>query len=482
MSENKSKIGNRTAVIALVAFALALRVLFLLLAGVRAPLTGDEFAYQQIAENVAAGRGLFQTNNPFFPGQLLYAWQAPLYPLLLGVLYEFIGSQVLIAKLFGILVGTATVYVVYDLARRVFREPGASSAGANNPARLALLAGFLVAIYPGFLTLAHLLLSEGLFILLLVLAFDFIARSLEVQGGRRWAWLVSGAVAWGLSALTRGLTLYFLPLLALWLGWVLWQEGRVRACPAKGLPLRAIGSAFLFVLVCIAVIAPYTVRNYFKFHQFVLLETKGGVNLWLGNSPYTPFEFIRNVWKVGVRDPMLNGLPQDEIARDRAAYALALNYMRTEPFAVLARVPSKFADFWGYERNLVDVAEATAAGEGWNSLSKVIADLYGAVAYMFVALCGLAGLVYARTDRWRVLFGGFLLYFLAIHLVIFGDGRFHLPLIPFLAMYTAWLLVERKRVPYTPARTVFMALCAVVLFAVWTREAWAAWNFLRGGH
>jgi 4-amino-4-deoxy-L-arabinose transferase-like glycosyltransferase len=318
-----------------------------------------------------------------------------------------------------------------------------------------------------------------------MLAFDFIARALEEGGGRRWAWLGAAAVMWGLATLTRGLTLYFLPLLALWLGWVLWRENK-----KSSVWRAAILPAVVFGLVVFAVIAPYTARNYFQFHQFVLLETKGGVNLWLGNSPYTPYEFIRNVWKVGVREPMLNalvpsgveGLPQNEIARDRAAYALALNYMRAEPLAVLARVPGKFADFWGFERNLVDVAEATRAGGGWNSLSKTLADLYGALAYMFIALGGLAGWVYARNDAWKILFGGFILYFVMIHLVIFGDGRFHLPLIPLLAMYAAWLATLYKRIAYPRARTVGFIIGASVLVAVWAREAWAAWNVLSGGH
>jgi 4-amino-4-deoxy-L-arabinose transferase-like glycosyltransferase len=470
------------SVVALIAFALVLRVAFLLLAGVHAPLTGDELAYQQIAENVAAGRGLYQTNNPFFPGQLLYAWQAPLYPLALGALYKIVGSNVLAAKWFGIVVSAATVYVVYDLTRRVF----CASWVANEPdekraRRIALAASFLVAIYPGFLTLAHLLLSEGLFIFWLLLAFDFLARALEKGGGHKWLRLALAGAAWGLATLTRGLTLYFVPLLALWLGWMLWRAQGSARDDHKGALVRGITGALIFVMVTCAVIAPYTLRNYFQFHQWVLLETKGGVNLWLGNSPYTPYEFVRNVWKVGVREPMLNALPQGELARDRAAYALALEYMRAQPLAVLARVPGKFADFWGFERNLVDIAQATKEGGGWSAPSKIGADVFAAVVYIFVMCAGVAGLVYACSDAWKLLFGGFIVYFVLIHLAIFGDGRFHLPLIPFFAMYAGWMLVESKRAQYTFARNALAAGGIGLLLAVWWREAWVAWNVLHAG-
>lgn len=477
---------DRSSVIVLLVFAFLLRAGFLFLAGVNAPLTGDESAYQQIAENVAAGRGFFQTNNPFFPGQTLYAWQAPLYPLALAALYQFAGVNLFVAKVFGIVVSTATVFVVYDFARRVFRTPLLDELADEMLAhRIAMTAAFLVAIYPGFLTLAHLLLSEGLFIFLVMLAFDLVARALEEEKGRGWAWLwmAAGGAAWGLATLTRGLTLYFLPLFVLWLVWVVWRtDGSLAAFGS------ALVTGLVFAVVAVAVIAPWSARNYFQFQQVVLLETKGGVNLWLGNSPYTPNEFVRNVWKVGVREPMLNVLPQDELQRDRAAYGLALDYLRAEPLAAVARVPAKFADFWGFERSMVDVAESTREGGGWNSLPKLAADILAIVVYVFVMVCGIFGFIHAP-ERWRardglawkVLLGGFVLYFLALHLLIFGDGRFHLPLIPLFAMYGAWFWVLRDRDMFRQARVLLADVLILGLLLVWSREIWIAYRMLQGG-
>lgn len=487
-------LANRSQALAgLIVFALLLRVIFLILAGVNAPLTGDEPAYQQLAEHFAAGQGLYQNNNPFFPGQVLYAWQAPLYPLALGVLYSFFGSNPLIGKLFGILVSATTVYVMYDLVMRVARsalvlnEPDDISAH-----QIAFVAAFLVAIYPGFLTNAHLLLSETLFIFLLLLSFAWVARALEGSGTRVWLWAAGAGAAWGLSALTRGLTLYFTPLFATWIVWMVWRKrtadsGQQRAQSVKAIIQRAAVAGLLFVLGTVIVIAPWTLRNYAQFGQVVLLETKGGVNLWLGNSPYTPYEFIRNVWKVGVREPMLDGLPQGELERDHAAYTLALNYMRGNPLAFLERIPSKFADFWGFERNLVDIADATTRGTGWNSLSKVGADALAMIVYIFVMVAGIAGLILApdgtlpqNARAWKILLGGFVLYFMSIHLVVFGDGRFHLPVIPFLILYAAWLVVMWRRVPYSLSRIGLALVCIILLGTVWAREMWVALRVLGG--
>jgi hypothetical protein len=470
-------------VAALVASALALRVVLFLLAGPHAALTGDELAYHQIAGNVASGRGLLQTDNPFFPGQVLYAWQAPLYPLLLGALYAVLGSSVALGKAFGILASTATVYLTYDLARRSFAE----SVERAVAERIGLAAGWLIAVYPGLLTSAHLLLSETLFTALVVGSFDFAARALSSareRDSRRWA--AGAAIFWGLATLTGGVTLYFTPFFAAWVGACEWKREGAHIGLRRPRMWPAVVAAVSFCILVSALLAPYALRNWVVFGEFVPLETKSGVNLWLGNSPHTPADAIRNVWKVGVREPMLQALPREEVPRDREAYALALGYIRSEPLVFVARMPIKFADFWGFERNLVDAAETTARGAGWKSPSKLAADLIAAAGYVFVMLVGVVGLCWAPNDRWKLLLGGFASYFVMAHLVIFGDGRFHLPLIPLFALYGAWLLVELLRerrgataiLDRSPARVGVASVLVAALIAVWLRETWIALRVL----
>jgi hypothetical protein len=553
----------------LLTLALALRLVFLVLAGVNAPLVGDELAYQQIAANVAAGRGFVQDNNPFFPGQALYAWQAPFYPLSLAALYLIFGPHPIVAKLFGILLGVATTYLTFDLARRVFSAPPLAKGNPSLPTvrkggggRVAFLAALFVTVYPGLLTNAHLVLSETLFTFLLVLAFDLVAvamdastvhppaesgsdhatfpltngnpslppssplppfrsasgisdfeplvpspraayfavgseRDLRLAKGRsRGVLLIAAAGAvWGLATLTRGITLYFVVPLAIWL--VVLGLASTKPCPEPGrrvewrgivLKDRRVPLAFnlrlaiIFAVTMLLVIAPWTVRNLTVFQQFVLLETKGGVNFWLGNSPYTPPDFIRNVWKSGVREPMLAALPAGELARDRMGYVLGEAYVTQEPLTFVERMPVKFADFWGFERSLVDAAEATRNGKagGWNSPAKIAADFVSDAAYVFLILLTVGGLVFAKADRWKLLLGSFILYFVIVHMVVFGDGRFHLPLIPFLALYAAWFIVNRPSVNrWRGLRGMTALACALAFAGVWLHEMAAALGTLR---
>jgi hypothetical protein len=173
---------------------------------------------------------------------------------------------------------------------------------------------------------------------------------------------------------------------------------------------------------------------------------------------------------------MLAGLPNDEVARDRAGYARGLAFIGKEPVTFLARVPVKFADFWGFERNLVDVAEATQRGlrDSWHSPAKLAADLVSAAAYVLLMLAAIRGFAMAPDDRWKLLFGAVGLYFVLVHVVVFGDARFHLPLVPFLALYAAWVIENRPRIAWRSRRVLMASALAVIFVIVWLHELLAA--------
>jgi hypothetical protein len=143
-------------------------------------------------------------------------------------------------------------------------------------------------------------------------------------------------------------------------------------------------------------------------------------------------------------------------------------------------MPIKFADFWGFERNLPDIADATRRGGGWNSLAKIAADVLATVMSMVVLLLGVLGLCFSPNDRWKVLLGGFTLYFLFAHLAIFGDGRFHLPLVPIFALYAGWMMMCVREIRFTAARTALAVVCAAALLIVWARELWVAFQIMTG--
>ena len=81
---------------------------------------------------------------------------------------------------------------------------------------------------------------------------------------------VASGVLLGLSALTREVALYFVPVLAAWM-----LVRRDRASLVRALALVAATTA---------VVAPWTLRNWVRFGAFVPVSTMGGRALWLGNT------------------------------------------------------------------------------------------------------------------------------------------------------------------------------------------------------
>lgn len=222
----------------------------------RQGMISDEAEYLAAAAWLAEGRG--------FAWHQGWLWtRAPLYPLFLAAHIRFAGLNLEPIFLSQTVLSLLHVGLVYVLARQVVGQ----AVGA------ALLATLLAALYLPFAAYPQMLLSETLYMSLLLAGF--VALGCWCRGR---AALLPVAVAgglFGLATLTRGLTLGFLPLVALWLWWV----GR-RAGKADGwVGLRA---ALLFVLVCAGTILPWSLYASRAYGGPVLVDTTGGFNLLLG--------------------------------------------------------------------------------------------------------------------------------------------------------------------------------------------------------
>jgi hypothetical protein len=132
------------------------------------------------------------------------------------------------------------------------------------------------------------------------------------------------------------------------------------------------------------------------------------------------------------------------------------------------------------------VAEETGPGRGWNLPSKLAADIFAGAMYVVVMVAAIFGLTLgpnrARTNEgppWKLFFGGFIVYFCAIHVVVFGDGRFHLPLIPVLVLYGGWLLANLRHTSYPRAAVTLSVATVMVFAAIWVHQGIAAWDMLR---
>lgn len=193
-------------------------------------------------------------------GDLLLADQlagmSPGYFYVLGGLYSVLGEGPWAIRWLQVLLGLATVVVVFDAATRVVGS------------RWALAAAALAACFTPAIFFEQQTLGEALALFFHACALDGILAMREKPRSRTAA-LLGAAI--GAAALLRptGLAL-IAPALA----------STARASKGRA---RALGIAALLGLAA-AVIAPITARNALL-GEPVLISSHGGVNLWVGNGP-----------------------------------------------------------------------------------------------------------------------------------------------------------------------------------------------------
>lgn len=381
----------------------------------------------------------------------------PAYELFLGAIFRLAGPWPVSARWLQVIVSTATVAFVYGIAR---------AAGGRRSARIAAL---LCALYPSLIAYSHYLYSETLYSTLLTAALFVWVRSPE---GPRRGELAAAGILFGLTALTRSLALYFLPV---WLGWQ-WLRGR----------RREAGQAAVVLLFAVATVAPWTARNAVVMGAFVPIDTSLGRTAWwaynespyaadlgfnrlpeaLGNRPAcelppradgeplpraeTLLALFPPESELGVRPEGRLAVHVERIRREAVAdrvglqsceVAGALRFIRDHPGVALWRVLHRVYLFVGPNSFLLRSVQWDSYPDGL--LGRAAYPLVkAAVVSSYVALVVLALLGFAvypdRSGVARIaLYASFTL---ALHALTVASSRYRLPLMPLLCVVAgSWL-------------------------------------------
>ncbi|HSO97750.1 MAG TPA: glycosyltransferase family 39 protein [Solirubrobacteraceae bacterium] len=286
--------------------ALAVRLGYVLIAA-RAPVGvgGDAGYYHSAANLIAHGHFLYRS---ILGGSYPTAEHPPLFPLVLSVVSVFGGDSLLTHRVAGCVIGSLTVVAVAVLGRRV--------AGA----RTGWIAGGLAAVFPPLVTADGLVMSEPLFALLVAVS---LMIALGPPGRRRSVLL---GVAVGLCALTRGEGLALLVLLA----WpAAWRAGRWR-------------DVLLSTLVCLAVLAPWVIRNAVMFGR-PLLATDSNTLIAGANCADTFYGHDIGWWSLRCMERARTRVQvQQGDASTAAARRYAGDHLGRLPLVAAARVARTF--------------------------------------------------------------------------------------------------------------------------------------------
>jgi 4-amino-4-deoxy-L-arabinose transferase-like glycosyltransferase len=270
------------------------------------------FAYEtgRIAASLATGHGY---GNPLFSLTGPTAWMTPAYPYLLAGIFKIFGvyttASALAILYLQAIFAALTCIPIFLIARRWFGEPAAG------------WSVWIWALFPYGVFVAADFVWETTLTVLLLTTLLWLTLDMDRRRGL-WAWAAYGLL-WGVTALVNPSVLAVLPLAA---GWALWRKRR------DGLAWRA--PALVMLAVVLAALAPWEIRNYRTFHQWVPLRDNFWLEVWVDNNGDTALRWVGQQHPSGSADELnqYNTLGETRY----------MDYKRQEALAFIEAHPGKY--------------------------------------------------------------------------------------------------------------------------------------------
>lgn len=424
--------------------AFLVRVAYITLAHTyRIRLFQDHFQFGwemgRIARALATGYGY---SDPFVGHTGPTAWVPPLYPLLLAAIFKLTGvytalSAWLILTIDSIF-SAATAPFIYQIAARCYSR------------RVAVWSAWLWALYPAAIQYSvhwiwEMSITTFLFTCTLALALKMRGIPPPERGPVRGdtgigetnpeahqqttaQWLLFAAL-WGLIALSNSTLLLFLPVCGIWL-----------LLAARPLTV-GLKNATLAALLFLAILAPWTIRNWRVFHAFVPMRDNLGVELWAWNNPGANGIALGAPVQPSLHDPsFIPYLKMGELAYSKYRGAIAKRWIATHRKQFIFLSIRRVYFFWISVPHPLDKHPLVEYGRELN--------------YCFLSLTGLIGLCLSLKRRVPAagLFAWAFVVLPPTYYLVSVAARFRHPLEPLIAIFTVYLFqsCEKRKTKLPP--------------------------------
>ncbi|MCF8082726.1 MAG: tetratricopeptide repeat protein [Deltaproteobacteria bacterium] len=382
---------------------------------------------------------------------------SPFYLYFLTFLKKIFGTNWAILKLIQSLVGALNALLILTLGNRMFNKT------------TGIISALLYALYGNVIILESTLEPEVflLFFNLLLVYFLVVARKEDRPHSQTLALTAAGGIFAGLSIITKPNAVLFLPLGIVWLFFLATQN-----LPFRKRMVRTI----IFCTAALIVVSPVTLRNYFKFHEFILVTADAGKVFFHGNSKGASALEGTNLLDQGLveeesDEPDYAHVLFRKTAAEMTGKALSpsessrfwtkrtLDDILADPLQFLKREMKKFLFFFtDYEMHHI----ASAHAEYTESLLLPI------IRYGIIVSLGLLGMFFSlkRFRDFFLIYGAFAVY-LTAGMLFLVNSRYRMPAVPYLCLFAGSAVYTLKEMICTRRFRSFgiSLLSACVLFA-----------------
>lgn len=357
----------------------------------------DARAYDIVAMNIVQGNGFILDENLSIEKDEVITYQGPAFQYFLAGIYKIFGHNYEAVWFFNAFLRFLSVLFIYSICCRIFK---------NDDKKIGWWAASIFGFYPDLVEISAMLMTETLFIFLVVLTAYIFIRCFEELS---YINLVLLSFCFGVAVLARSSVGAFLLVFLFFF-----------------FKRRAWKQAILFLAIFGLVMVPWAVRNYRVYHVFLPTMANFGYNFFVGNrlgadgEGGNPPELFAAQEKYG----MINA--------NYWAFDQFKSFVKEHPFIysklTLSRAMKYFSfarpmGFWFYQRGL---------GQLLFVLSSV---LFGALLFIF----GFAGiLIWFFKERENKLLSyifsfAFLTFLSVVPILI--ETRYRLPIYPFIAIF-----------------------------------------------
>ena len=377
----------------------------------------DTVFYDQAGQSLSQAAGYLN-----FYGYPTAQWP-PAYPFLLAGIYKAFGHNITVPKVANALAGGLTCLLIYLIAARVFDR------------RVGLVGAFLFAVFPGQLFWSTLLMTESLTPALLCLML--LLFMLWVVERRDAGWLRYGTLGalFGVAILARG-------------------EGPVLLLAALIVWRLAVSSwrqyakeASVFTAVAVLVVLPWTIRNAISMHAFVPVTSAAGHTLLAGHQsdPYNPYHVFPEM-KIQEKYKDVP-FPAQEIKVEKEALRESISFAVHHPVDEAYFPFVKFYHLFRSDADALGWINSWAPGQQLPALlSPRAKDAFSILANAYyIPLMIIAGIGipvwFSVKDKRKLILVFFVGAWVAVHLMLWPSGRYHVALSPIFALWSAAAII-----------------------------------------